>query len=241
MEKPISEPIPSDGKVKDSPSFFFTAIVGAMLLIQVLANILSTLVAPYMLGPFRVSGGFIVFPLMFVLSNVLSEVYGYHRGRLMCWYTTAGTLFASVVFLLMYLFVGAENGAALQVLAKASWHISIVSALALTLGNWVSDIIFQKMKGMHGSNQKWYGPRAMFASIIGQILDSSTFVIFALAILFKIPPSQWPLMVFSQVFLKLCVELVFLGPAYFLKKMARKADPDVFVRPTKYGLFGGGN
>jgi len=231
----------STARIKDSPSFFFTGIVGMMLLIQVLANVLSTLIAPYMLGPFRVSGGFATFPLIFVLSNVLSEVYGYHRGRLMCWYTTAGTLFSSAVFLLMYLFLGPEKGAPIERLALASWHISIVSALALTLGNWVSDIMFQMLKGQQGNNQKWYGLRAMACSIVGQILDSSAFVIFALAILFKIPANQWPLMIFSQVTLKLLVELIFMGPAYFIKMLARRADPDVFIRPRKYGLFSGGN
>ena len=233
--------VPDYETKKDSPSFFFTAIVGLMLLIQVLANILSTLVVPYMLGPFRVSGGFITFPLIFVLSNVLSEVYGYHRGRLMCWYTTFGTIFASVVFLGMYAFLPEESGLPIQRLAHASWHISIVSALALTIGNWVSDIIFQAMKRKYGPNQRFYGARAMFASIIGQTLDSAAFVILALAILFRIPPSQWPLMIFSQVVLKLLVELIFLPPAYILRYFARRADPDAFVRPRKYGLFSGGN
>jgi uncharacterized PurR-regulated membrane protein YhhQ (DUF165 family) len=58
----------------------FTGIFVASLLI---ANVTAPKI--FQLGPFTFSGGVIVFPVVFIFGDILTEVYGYTLSRKIIW------------------------------------------------------------------------------------------------------------------------------------------------------------
>lgn len=219
-------------------SFQFSLLTGLMVFATLMANVLSTLVRPYPIGPFTLSGGFIVFPLVYVLSDVFSEVYGYGPSRRIAWVSMASNLLMSLVFAGMYMLIGGgEHAAGIERLAKFSWIIVTASLVAGQLGDWVNDIVFTLIK----QNKYVRTPfifRALASSAAGQAVDSSLFVFGGLSIAFGIPFKAALVMAGSQVLFKLLVEVVFFPLTVFLKNLALKGDEDAYVPTKKFGIFG---
>ena len=65
---------------------------------MVTALLASNLVAEklFVLGPFTFTAGIIVFPLTYILGDVLTEVYGYARARRVIWMGFGANLFLAV-------------------------------------------------------------------------------------------------------------------------------------------------
>jgi uncharacterized integral membrane protein (TIGR00697 family) len=62
---------------------FFTLITGFFVAILLISNIASTKLV--ILGPFTFDGGTIIFPVSYILGDILTEVYGYRKSRQVIW------------------------------------------------------------------------------------------------------------------------------------------------------------
>lgn len=218
-------------------SFQFSLLTGLMVFATLMANILSTLVAPYSVGPFTLSGGFIVFPLVYVLSDVFSEVYGYGPSRRIAWASMAANLLMTFAFIGMYALLGEEKAKGIEQLAKNSWIIVVASIVAGQMGDWANDVVFTWLKQHPMLVPTNFFMRALSSSIIGQTIDSSLFVFGGLVVAFHIPFVPALIMVGSQVLFKLLVETVFFPLTLGLKHLA-KMGRDEYTETHSYGIFG---
>ena len=216
-------------------SFQFSLLTGLMVFATLMANILSTLVQPYAVGPFTLSGGFIVFPLVYVLSDVFSEVYGYGPSRRIAWVSMAANLLMSFAFLGMYALLGGEKASGIEQLAKFSWVIVLASLVAGQLGDWANDVVFTLMRQNMRSS---FLARALLSSVAGQSIDSIIFVFGGLVVAFGVPFQVALTMVISQVMFKLLVEAAFFPLTVALKRLAIQGDEGAY-RPTyTFSIFG---
>lgn len=218
-------------------SYWYSILVGMMAFAVLMANVLSTLVAPYQLGPFSLSGGFIIFPLAYVLSDVFSEVYGYSASRKTGIMMAGMNIAMSLVFIGMYAFLGEERGAGIATLAKNNWIIVIASIVAGQIGDWANDAVFAFMRQ---KNKGWFLTRALASSVVGETLDSLIFVFGGLVIAFGVPFQIALWTVVSQVVCKLLVETIAFPLTVFLKKVSLKVeDADVYQPAHRYTFAGG--
>lgn len=218
-------------------SFQFSLLTGLMVFATLMANVLSTLVQPCSIGAFTLSGGFIVFPLVYVLSDVFSEVYGYGPSRRIAWISMAANLLMSLVFIGMYLLLGGEKAAGIEQLAKSSWIIVIASLMAGQLGDWANDVVFTLIK-----QNRWIETpflfRALASSAVGETVDSLVFVFGGLVLAFHAPFKVAMATVVSQIIFKLLVETAFFPLTLYLKKFALKGDDNAYLPTNKFGIFG---
>lgn len=219
-------------------SFQFSLLTGLMVFATLMANILSTLIHPYAFGPFTLSGGFIVFPIVYVLSDVFSEVYGYKASRKIAWVSMSANLLMSLVFLGMYMFLGGERAAGIEQLAKFSWIICIAGLVAGQIGDWVNDIVFTVIRQNKYFRIGFLG-RALLSSVAGETIDSLIFVFGGLVIAFGVSFTPAMVMVGSQILFKLIVETVFFPLTVGLKKVAMEGDEDAYIPSKTFGIFGG--
>ena len=183
---------------------YIVAIYAAGLLI---ANILAS----HMLqvGGFTVSAGILTFPITYILASILGEVYGYRWARRAAWLALAlNALMAGLIFLAIRLpqpewydgiYFAEANG--------ASWRIVLASFVAFTIGKFINDRIFQKLKGGR-ANFEGFKFRAMTSSLAGHVIDSTIFTF--VAFLFIIPWQALPEMIVVSVVLKWGYEWMFL-------------------------------
>jgi uncharacterized integral membrane protein (TIGR00697 family) len=228
----------SEIKGNKNVGFFFVIISSSMVACTIASVVVASLVMPFNIGIFRVSGGFLLFPLFYILSDVISEIYGYDKSRKVSWLVACVGTFSSLFFLFMYTILGAENASALEKLAKASWLLSVVGTISTQLGNWVNDIIFQIIKNK--TKGKYFLLYSLSSTACGQIVDNGIFVFCGLMIVHGMSLRNSLITVGSQVLFKVVVGFGMTPILYLSRMLGNKFDPDCYIPTKKFGLFGGG-
>ncbi len=150
---------------------FFTGLFVASLLVAV--TVAGRL---FSLGPFVFSAGVLVFPLAFVVGDVLTEVYGYREVRRVIWAGFLAELLLVVVYSITILLPAPEfftaSGAYAAVLSQAP-RIVLASLCAYLMGEFANSYVLSRMKiAMQGKNMSW---RFLGSTVVGQGVDSAVF------------------------------------------------------------------
>ena len=185
-----------------------------LTLLFVVALIVSNIItSKQVLLPFNITmtGAVFVFPITYILSDLVSEVYGYRWSRITCYLGFAANLFAAIVFSLVIKSPAPsywENQEAFQIVLGSTPRILASSLLAFVVGDFVNDRIFAKMKSKYPTSNKGFGVRAIFSSVMGELVDSLIFL--PLAFFGQMPVKTLIIMTISQVVIKTGYELVIL-------------------------------
>lgn len=177
--------------------------VSCMLISNILANRMIQV------GAWALDAGTLTFPITYVISDIVSEVYGYKWSRRIAW-ISAGMNALLAVFILTAIRIPAPEWFESSHFALAlgsSYRIVIASIVAYVLGDWVNDIIFREMK-KRNSNATHFKLRAIFSSLGGSIVDTSVFVIIAFT--FLMPFAEMIPMVVVSVIAKTGYEILIL-------------------------------
>ena len=224
-------------KLKDnqriSVLFMMYGILFCVCLIT--ANVLETKQISF--GPANMTAGLIVFPVSYIINDVVCEVWGYRRTRLLIWLGFAMN-FMFVVF-----------GAIADWIPGASyWHgeegfhqifglaprIAGASFLAFLAGSFTNAYVMSKMK--LSSNGKNFSARAVLSTIWGELTDSIIF--FPLALGGVIPWEEMPSLMISQVTLKTLYEILVLPVTIRVVEYTKKRDhEDVYDEDINYNIF----
>ena len=199
------------------------------------ANVLETKQISF--GPANMTAGLIVFPVSYIINDVVCEVWGYRRTRLLIWLGFAMN-FMFVVF-----------GAVADWIPGAPyWHgeegfhqifglaprIAGASFIAFLAGSFVNAYVMSKMK--LNSEGKNFSLRAVMSTIFGELTDSIIF--FPLALGGVIPWEEMPSLMISQVALKTVYEIVALPITIRVVEFTKKKDhEDVFDYDIDYNIF----
>ena len=199
------------------------------------ANVLET--KQISLGPANMTAGLIVFPVSYIINDVVCEVWGYRRTRLLIW----------MGFSMNFLFV--VFGAIADWIPGASyWHgeegfhqifglaprIAGASFLAFLAGSFINAYVMSKMKLT--SDGKNFSLRAVMSTIFGELTDSVIF--FPLALGGVIPWEEMPSLVITQVSLKTIYEIIALPMTIRVVNFTKKHDhEDVFDADVAYNIF----
>lgn len=185
-----------------------------LTLLFVVALVVSNIItSKQVLLPFNITmtGAVFVFPITYILSDLVSEVYGYRWSRVTCYLGFAANLFAALVFSAVIQSPAPsywQNQAAFQTVLGSTPRVLMASLLAFVLGDLVNDKIFAKMKRKYPDSIKGFGARAIFSSIIGELVDSLVFL--PLAFWGLMPLQTLVIMTITQVVIKTGYELLIL-------------------------------
>lgn len=218
---------------KVSVLFMFYATLFCVCLIT--ANVLET--KQISLGPANMTAGLIVFPVSYIINDVVCEVWGYSRTRLLIW----------LGFAMNFFFVA--MGAIADFIPGASyWHgeegfhqifglaprIAAASFLAFLAGSFINAYVMSRMKlSSEGRN---FSRRAVLSTVFGELTDSIIF--FPLALGGVIPWEEMPSLVITQVTLKTLYEILVLPVTIRVVAFTKAHDhEDVFDRDIAYNVF----
>lgn len=201
-----------------------------LTVISVLAILISNIVVNKQISlPFNivVSGGLYVFPISYILSDVFSEVYGYKWSRFTCYLTFALNLAMSLIFILVLKSPSASfftNQAAFETVLGNTPRILAASLIAYVVGDFINDIVFQKMKSRSDS-EKGFKTRAFISSVCGGIVDTSVFGLIAFLGQLTIP--QIIAINLAETILKLAYELLILPVTCIVVKKVKKYEEEL--------------
>jgi uncharacterized integral membrane protein (TIGR00697 family) len=224
-------------KVKDnqriSVLFMMYSILFCVCLIT--ANVLETKQISF--GPANMTAGLIVFPVSYILNDVVCEVWGYRRTRLLIWLGFAMNFMFVVFGAIADWIPGApywhgEEG--FHQIFGLALRIAGASFLAFLAGSFMNAYVMSKMK--LNSDGKNFSARAVMSTIWGELTDSIIF--FPLALGGVIPWEEMPSLVITQVTLKTVYEIIALPVTIRVVNFTKKHDhEDVFDRDIAYNVF----
>lgn len=152
-------------------AFFVTALVTANIIAVKLIEI----------GGRVFPAGLVVFPLSYLLGDVLTEVYGFRSARAVIWLGFACNLMAVAAIQIAIALPAAgfvDDDAYADVLGT-TWRIFLASLAAYLVGELVNAFVLAKMKLATRGRFLW--TRTIGSTVVGQGFDSLIFVTVAFA------------------------------------------------------------
>jgi uncharacterized integral membrane protein (TIGR00697 family) len=184
------------------------------------------------------NAGYIVFPITYILSDVVSEVYGYRASRRLSWLAFAVNLFMVCSFQIAILLPCPEwwtGQSSFASVLGSTPRILLASLAAFQFGNWFNDILFLKLKSRHGERSFWI--RALASSVIGEAVDSALF--FTIAFFGSVPLYTIPNMVIMGVVTKVLYEVILMPVTLRIIRAVRSYEGEGVYQPAKgLGIFG---
>lgn len=149
----------------------------SMLLIS---NLAATKLISF--GSIITDGGAVLFPLIYIFNDVITEVYGYKYARRAIWLGFLMMILAVLAFTLVRYLPSAPYYTSQDAYVKVLGffpRIVLASLCAYLIGSFVSSIILAKMKVITKGKKLW--ARLVGSTIIGEFLDTLVFGVVAFA------------------------------------------------------------
>ena len=225
-------------KRKVSVLFMFFGILFCVCLIT--SNVLETKQLSF--GPVNLTAGVIVFPVSYILNDVVCEVWGYARTRMLIWMGFAMNFFFVVMGAIADWIPGApywHGDEGFHIIFGLAPRIAAASFIAFLAGSFINAYVMSRMKlsaKNNGSYKKNFSARAILSTVFGELTDSIIF--FPLALGGVIPWEEMPSLVITQVTLKTLYEIIVLPVTIRVVNFTKAHDQeDVFDNNITYNIF----
>lgn len=210
----------------------FVIITGLFIACLITANII--IVKQIAVGPFILPAAIIIFPISYILSDVLTEVYGYSQARRVIWLGFICNLFAVIAILIGQILPAAptfEGQSAYETILGSTPRFLVASFVAYLAGEFTNSFILSKMK--IATSGRWLWTRTIGSTVAGQGIDTAI----ALSISFA-GVLPWPVlgaMMLGHWMFK-CVYEIAATPLTYLvvNYLKKKEQMDVYDYTTDY-------
>ncbi|MDD3489178.1 MAG: queuosine precursor transporter [Paludibacter sp.] len=190
------------------------------------------------IGPIEATAGLLIFPVSYIVNDLIAEVWGYRKARLIIWYGFAMNFLAVVIFRLSIWVPGSENfthGDAFNLVLGNTLRITLASFAAFLVGSFLNAYVMSKMKILQRG--RGFSIRAVVSTLIGEGADSIVF--FTLAFYAIIPTKDMLVLVATQTAMKTAYEIIILPLTNMIVKRVKKIegvdvyDNDISYNPLK--------
>ncbi|MFB9715758.1 queuosine precursor transporter [Arthrobacter methylotrophus] len=164
---------------------YFGIMLACMAVVVILSNIGAAKGVAF--GPIITDGGFFLFPLAYILGDVMSEIYGFKVARKAIITSFALSAFASLCYWIIIALPGFNDdyGTAKQAAIEGALgpvpQIVLASLLAFFAGQTINSLILVKMKARSGEKTLW--ARLMGSSGVGEFVDTLIFCSIAASVI----------------------------------------------------------
>lgn len=185
-------------------SQLYAVLTGIFTASLIISNILAFKVFSF--GKYILPAAVIMFPIVYIINDVLSEIYGYTKAKMailtgfvmnlvaVIAYTIAIKLPAPIFF---------EGQSAFAMVLSTSFRVLVASLLAYLAGGLVNAKVLVKMKE---SGKGGMLARFMASTFFGEFLDSIIFITIAFGS--SVPIAQIPMMIIVQASVKTLYEAI---------------------------------
>ena len=167
-------------------SSFFVAVVALFVTCLVISNVIAVKLA--MVQGLVLPAGIIIFPVSYLLADVLTEVYGYRAARRVLWLGFFCNLLAVAAIWIGGLLPAAPfwgGQAAYDQILGATPRILLASFAAYLVGEFANTMIMSRLKVAMAGRHLW--ARAIASTLVGQGLDSIVFIAIAFSGFMPLP------------------------------------------------------
>ncbi len=213
--------------------FMFAGILFAICLLM--ANILATKII--LIGPWAAPAGVLIFPIAYIINDVIVEVWGYKKARLIIWSGFAVNILAVLFFSLAILVPAApfwKNQEAFSTILGSTPRIILASLMAYLIGSFLNAFVMSRVKVLMKGRD--FSVRAILSTLVGETADSMIFISIAFAGL--LPVNILMGMVLTQACIKTVYEILVLPFTIIVVNWVKKVEGiDSFDESVSYNPF----
>ncbi len=218
-----------------SYSKYYLIIAVSFVACLITANIIAVKLAD--IAGFILPAAVIVFPVSYILGDVLTEVYGYQRARLIIWLGFFCNLLAVIAIWIGGLLPPAgfwDGQPAYERILGHTPRLLAASFAAYLVGEFSNAFVLAKMK--IASNGRWLWARTIASTLVGQALDSAIFILLAFS--GTIPLRGMFAAIITQWLLKSAYEAAATPLTYLvISYLKRKEGIDVYDHAADFNPF----
>ncbi len=225
---------------------YYDLVMALFVTVLLISNLLSSakIVDLHVsLGPIPLAfdAGTLVFPISYIFGDVLTEVYGYKRSRRVIWAGFGANVLMGLFVWLAGVLPGeaewqsyAGQEAYSAILGGVSGLI-IASLVAYFLGEFSNSYVLAKMKVW--TEGRWLWARTIGSTLVGEGVDTITFMLIATA-LGVFPPQIIVSLIVTNYILKVGFEASLTPLTYRIVNALKAAEnEDYFDRHTDFNPF----
>ena len=229
---------------------FYDLIMALFVAVLLISNIASSakivdwgVSLPLVHLPLAFDGGTLLFPVSYIFGDVLTEVYGYARGRRVIW---AGFAMAALMSVTLWLVARLPGEAHWQSYAGQAAYdvilggvtgggIIVASLAAYFAGEFSNSYVLARMKVL--TRGRWLWMRTIGSTLVGEGVDSVLFVLIASA--FGVFPWAASVSIIAANYLfKVGIEALFTPITYRIVAFLKRAeDEDYYDVETNFNPF----
>lgn len=189
------------------------------------------------IGPIEATAGLLIFPISYIINDVIAEVWGFKKARLIIWYGFLMNFLAIFIFRMSILVPGSENFQhqdAFSLVLGNTQRITIASFIAFLVGSFLNAFVMSKMKIMQKGRN--FSLRAIVSTLIGEGADSLIF--FFIAFYGVISNYDLGILMLTQTGMKTAYEIVVLPLTNRIVKWVKKIEGvDIYDDDISYNPF----
>lgn len=211
----------------DRGSSTFDIFLTLMCVVIVLSNVAAS--KGVKLGPVITDGGFFLFPVAYILGDMITEVYGARAARRAIAMGFAMALLSVVVFAVVIALpgFGDEYGVAKQAALEGAlgpvWQIVAASLLGFVAGQASNSAIMVWLKRRTG--ERGLAARIMGSTGVGELLDTLVFCTVAASAIGITSLGQWANYAFFGFLWKTLVEYACVPLTMAVIKAVKRREP----------------
>ena len=174
---------------------------------------------------FSVSVTVLYFPFVYIISDVMTEVYGYARARLVTWLTLISSVIAGLIYLAVAYLPSPEFFGASEAYATVFGIVPRVLVggwIAVFAGDILNNYVLAKMKVWTKGRHLW--TRTIGSTIFGQGANTVLFYVIALSGI--LPTNVLVASILSAWLLKIAVEAIFTPATYYVVRKVKQIESE---------------
>ena len=219
----------------------FVVVAALFVTVLLVSNIIAVKLIHVGTLPFQFLGSdllflpaaMIVFPVSYIIGDVLTEVYGFKLARGVIWLgfvcNALGTLFIWLAGLIPAEIFWANQEAYDAILGQARW-VLLGSFAAYLVGEFSNSMVLAWLKNVTEGRFLWL--RTVSSTVVGQGFDSFVFIFIAFGIGGDLPADQLFRIVLIQWFAKIAYEALATPLTYLVVGyLKRREQLDVYDSP----------
>lgn len=213
--------------------YHFLAI--SFCFVFIVSNVAATKISSFM--GFHIPSGIFFFPLLYIINDVVTEIYGFKASRKIVWLA----IFVNILFTSLLSFAAiltpvgnTKIGIAFDMLFGFAPRILVASISSFLVGEYINAVILSVLKikfvGKH------FPLRAIFSTFVGVTCETLLFSVIAFYGL--IPAEELLAMGIFLIFIKVFYEFISIPVTVWIVKYIKdKENIDFYDNNVSYNIF----
>ncbi len=214
-------------------------LISLFLVLNITFQLISDATAAkiILLFGFGVSMTVLYFPFTYIISDIITEVYGYAQARKILWYTLLASVLAGIVYQIAAFFPPApffQNNEAYKTVFGIIPRVLVGGWIAVFAGDISNNYILAKLKVITKGRFLWL--RTITSTVVGQLSNTAVFYIVALGGV--LPNSALIESIIAGWTIKTLVEAILTPLTYAVVNKVKKVEGvDYYDRETNFNPF----